>query len=47
MKTKIIPGQFSHKMLRPFRSFKFESGSRISDKKPVVLELEYLQNKKW
>ena len=27
--------------------FEFGNGSRISDEKPVVLELKYLQNKKW
>ena len=30
-----------------FKSFEFENGSRMSDKKLVKLEVKYLQNKKW
>ena len=29
-----------------FKSFEFGNGSRISDKKLVILEFKYLQNKK-
>ena len=30
-----------------FKSFKFESGGRMSDKNLVILEFKYVQNKKW
>ena len=29
------------------QSFEFGNGSRMSDKKLVILEFKYLQNKKW
>ena len=32
---------------RLFKSFEFGNGSRMSDKKLVILEFKYLQNKKW
>ena len=32
---------------RLFKSFEFRNGSRMSDKKLVILEFKYLQNKKW
>ena len=30
-----------------FKSFEFGNGSRMHNKKPVLLEFKYLQNKKW
>ena len=30
-----------------FKSFEFGNGSRMSDKKLVIIEVKYLQNKKW
>ena len=39
MDTALLP--------RLFKSIKFGNDSRISDKKCVILEFKYLQNKKW
>ena len=33
--------------LKLFKSFEFGNGSGMSDKKLVILEFKYLQNKKW
>ena len=30
-----------------FKSFEFGNGSRISDKKLIMFEFKYLQNKNW
>ena len=32
---------------RLFKSFEFVNGSRMSDENLVILEFNYLQNKKW
>ena len=38
--------QFIAHQARLFKSFKIENGSRISDKKLVILEFKYIQDKK-
>ena len=32
---------------RLFKSFEFGNGSRMSHKKLAILEIKYVQNKKW
>ena len=40
-------GKNGNEIAQLFKSFKFGNGSRMSDKKLVILEFKYLQNTKW